>query len=152
MAGCHSFCLFFIFYSIYTFIQSHSYNTFAEASLHFLIACKLSGKNLPVVPSRESNSGLPSSKPTRWTPWFQEIIKRALVFSHWQTSHGYLSSVPFHVVMKLAVSCKRSVTKWTAVRFLSCVQSQMGLKGIILCKRFVTNWTVSLQCAFSHDP
>ncbi len=47
-------------------IQSHSYNTFAEASLHLLIACKLSGTDLPVVPSRESNSGLPSSKTTRY--------------------------------------------------------------------------------------
>jgi hypothetical protein len=33
-------------------------------SLHLLMACKLSGKNLPVVPSRESNSGLPYRKPT----------------------------------------------------------------------------------------
>jgi hypothetical protein len=39
---------------------------FAEASLHFLIAYKLGGKNLPVVPSRESNWGLLSSKPTRY--------------------------------------------------------------------------------------
>jgi hypothetical protein len=28
VTGCHSFCLFFIFYNIHTFIQSHSYNTF----------------------------------------------------------------------------------------------------------------------------
>ncbi len=54
VAVCHSFCLFFIFYNIHTIIQSHSYNTFAEASLHLLIACKLSGTDLPVVPSRES--------------------------------------------------------------------------------------------------
>ncbi len=32
VAGCHSFCLFLIFYNIHTIIQSHSYNTFAEAS------------------------------------------------------------------------------------------------------------------------
>jgi hypothetical protein len=55
VAVCHSFCLFFIFYNLHTIIQSHSYNTFAEASLHLLIACKLSGTDLPVVPSRESN-------------------------------------------------------------------------------------------------
>ncbi len=66
VAVCHSFCLFFIFSNIHTIIQSHSHNTFAEASLHLLIACKLSGTDLPVVPSRESNSGLPSSKPTRY--------------------------------------------------------------------------------------
>jgi hypothetical protein len=66
VAVCHSFCLFFIFLYIHTIIQSHSYNTFAEVSLHLLIACKLSGTDLPVVPSRESNSGLPSSKPTRY--------------------------------------------------------------------------------------
>jgi hypothetical protein len=58
----------FIFHSFY---NRHSYNhnhpsPFAEASLHFLIACMLSGKDLPVVPSRESNSGLPYSKPTRY--------------------------------------------------------------------------------------
>ncbi len=38
---------------------------FAEASLHFLIAAKLSRKNLPGVQSRESNesnSGLPYSQ------------------------------------------------------------------------------------------
>ncbi len=28
VAGCHSFCLFFIFYNIHTIIQSHSYKTF----------------------------------------------------------------------------------------------------------------------------
>ncbi len=38
---------------------------FAEVSLHFIIACKLSGENLPVIPNRESNSGLPYSKLTR---------------------------------------------------------------------------------------
>ncbi len=59
---------YFITY-IYSFIRSHSYihtSPFAGASLHFFIACKLSGKNHPVVPSRESNSGLPYSKPTRY--------------------------------------------------------------------------------------
>jgi hypothetical protein len=60
------FTVFIIFYDVHTIIQSHSYNTFAEASLHLLIASKLSGTDLPVVPSRESNSGLPSSKPTRY--------------------------------------------------------------------------------------
>jgi hypothetical protein len=53
VAVCHSFCLFFIFYSIHTIIQSHSYNTLAEASLHLFIASKLSGTDLPVVPSRD---------------------------------------------------------------------------------------------------
>jgi hypothetical protein len=33
MTGCHSFCLFFIFYKIHTFIQSHSYNTFIHRHL-----------------------------------------------------------------------------------------------------------------------
>ncbi len=46
------FVLFFKFYNIHTFIQSHSFNTiypspFAEASLHFLIACMLSGETPP---------------------------------------------------------------------------------------------------------
>ncbi len=46
VAVCHSFCLFFIFSNIHAIIQSHSYNTFAEASL-LLIACKLSGTDRP---------------------------------------------------------------------------------------------------------
>jgi hypothetical protein len=52
---------------IHSFIQSQYIHPspFAEASLHILIACVLSGENFPVVPSRESNSGLPYSKPTR---------------------------------------------------------------------------------------
>ncbi len=82
----------FVYFSYFlTYIQSHSYNTLAEGSLHLLITCKLSGTDLPVVPNRESNSGLPSSKPTRyqlchvlsstagkhtrqqqWTPWRRE--------------------------------------------------------------------------------
>jgi hypothetical protein len=68
LVACHSFCLYFILYNIHTYIHSNSYNTspFAEASLHFLIACMLSGKHLPGVPSRESNSGLPYSKPTSY--------------------------------------------------------------------------------------
>ncbi len=73
MAWCHSFCLFFIFYSIYTFIRSHSCNTCTFIRRHLLgprsissSLCKLSGKTLPVVPSRESNPGLPYSKPTRY--------------------------------------------------------------------------------------
>jgi hypothetical protein len=59
--------VYFWFYNIHTFIQSQYIHpsSFAEASLHILIACVLSGENFPVVPSRESNSGLPYSKPTR---------------------------------------------------------------------------------------
>ncbi len=49
-----------------TFIQYIHPSPFVEAPLHFFIASMLSGKHLPVVPSRESNSGLPYSKPTRY--------------------------------------------------------------------------------------
>jgi hypothetical protein len=51
---------------IHTMIPYIHPSPFAEASLHFLIALVLSGENLPVVPSRELNSGLPYSKPTRY--------------------------------------------------------------------------------------
>ncbi len=46
---CHSFCLFFIFYNIHTYIHTITFiqyiypSPFAEASLHFFIACLLSG-------------------------------------------------------------------------------------------------------------
>jgi hypothetical protein len=70
----------FFFYNIHPFIQSQYIHPspFVEASLHILIACVLSGGNFPVGPSRESNSGLPYSKPTRCQ------------LSHWQ---GYPSAL-----------------------------------------------------------
>ncbi len=43
----------------------HSY-PFAEASLLFFIACSFRGKNLPGVPSRDLNSGLPYSRPAHY--------------------------------------------------------------------------------------
>ncbi len=50
-----------------TFIQYIHPSPFAEVPLHLLIAGHLSGKNLLGVPSRESNSGLPYSKPTHFS-------------------------------------------------------------------------------------
>ncbi len=50
-----------------TFMQYIHPSSFAEVSLHLHIACHLSGKKLPGVPSRESNSGLPYSKPKQFT-------------------------------------------------------------------------------------
>jgi hypothetical protein len=50
VAACHSFCLFFIFYNIHIFVHSITFiqyiypSPFAEASLHFLIACLLIAK------------------------------------------------------------------------------------------------------------
>jgi hypothetical protein len=62
--------LIFVYFSYFmTYIHSFNHihpSSFAEVSLHIFIAGKLSGKNLPVVPSRESISGLPYSKPTRY--------------------------------------------------------------------------------------
>ncbi len=49
VAWCHSFCLFFIFYNIHTYIHTITFiqyiypSPFAEASLHSFIACLLSG-------------------------------------------------------------------------------------------------------------
>jgi hypothetical protein len=59
--------LFILIVYIHSFIQSQYIHPspFAEASLHILIAGVLSGENFPVGSSRESNSGLPYSKPTR---------------------------------------------------------------------------------------
>jgi hypothetical protein len=100
VAVCHSFCLFFIFSNIHTIIQSHSYNTFAEASLHLLIACKLSGTDLPVVPSRESNSGLPSSKPTRYQQCHAAPLNSATPHHiNSVTPHHSNSATPHHATM-----------------------------------------------------
>ncbi len=70
VAWLRSFCL-FCYFLVHTFIQSHSYNTFIRRhpprflsiSPHRLPA---QWENLPGVPSRESNSGLPYSKPTHY--------------------------------------------------------------------------------------
>ena len=86
VAGCHSFCLFFIFLYIHRFIQSQFIHPspFAEASLHFFIACMLSGEDLPVVPSREPNSGLPYSKPTRYIilNCFWQVVVKLTIIQH----------------------------------------------------------------------
>ncbi len=95
----------FIFHIFITYIHTITFihyiypSPFAEASLHFFIASMLSGRHLPVVPSRESNSGLPYSKPTRYqlshaapcwaTPHLTE--PRRTLLSHaapfWATPH-----------------------------------------------------------------
>ncbi len=81
--------IFHILYNIHTFIQSfiqYIYpSPFAGASLHLLIAWKLSGKTLPVVPSRESNSGLSYSKPTRYqlshaAPYIEHLNHESSLF------------------------------------------------------------------------
>jgi hypothetical protein len=68
VAGCHSFCLFFIFfYNIHTFIHSITFiqniypSPFAGASLHLLIAWKLSGKTCPVTIFASKQAGFPST-------------------------------------------------------------------------------------------
>ncbi len=48
---------------IHTFLHPW---TFAEAPLHSLIADQLSGRHLPGVPSRDSNSGPPYSEPASY--------------------------------------------------------------------------------------
>ncbi len=60
--------IFFFKVWLVTYIQSsnHIHTYIRRVLSHLLIAWQLSGTDLPVVPSRESNSGLPSSKPTRY--------------------------------------------------------------------------------------
>ncbi len=100
MAWCHSFCLFSYFIA---FIHSidHTHTIHLSVSICRLSSlCKLSGKTLPVVPSRESNPGLPYSKPTRYqlshaAPWRWQI-NYSILWSypkfHWdQTLFGLLS-------------------------------------------------------------
>ncbi len=64
------FLFIFILYITYihsiTFIQYIYPSSLAEVPFHFLIAGQLSGKNLPGVPSRKSNSCLPNSVPTHY--------------------------------------------------------------------------------------
>ncbi len=72
VAGCHSFCLYFIFYNLHTFIESHSCNTFIHRHLLRPLSISLSfvrsvgNTSLWCRPSRESKLRLPNSKPTRY--------------------------------------------------------------------------------------
>ncbi len=99
--------IFHIFFYIHTYIHSITFiqyiypSPFAGASLHLLIAWKLSGKTLPVVPSRESNSGLPYSKPTRYKPWKKKLglILRVLT-SIGTIAGGNLTSFPLAICIK----------------------------------------------------
>ncbi len=96
--------LFFVYFSyfitdIHTFIQSHSSVAIRWGLSPFLHRLFAQWGNLPVVPSRESNSGLPYSKPTRYqlshaapyraTPHHKE--PRRTMLSHaapyWATPH-----------------------------------------------------------------
>ncbi len=56
MALFHSLCLFCFSVTIHTFIQSFTHNIRWGPS-PYLHSCRLSGLNLPGVPSRDSNSG-----------------------------------------------------------------------------------------------
>ncbi len=53
----------FIFLLQYIHSYNHSLNNIRWGPSPFLHSCWLSGRNLPGVPSRDSNSGLPYSKP-----------------------------------------------------------------------------------------
>ncbi len=92
-------CL-FIFHIFITFIHSITFikyidpSPFAGVSLHLFIARKLSGKYLPVVPRRESNSCLPYSKPTCYqlsyaAPWTEprRTITELRRTMNWATPH-----------------------------------------------------------------
>ncbi len=85
--------IFFIFFITYIHSYNHIYpSPFAGASLHLPIACQLSGRNLPVVPSRESNSGLPHSMPTRYpTNWATPHHNWATPHHDWATPHHFFS-------------------------------------------------------------
>ncbi len=54
-----------IFIILLQYIQSFTHNIRWGPSL-YLHSCRLSGQNLPGVPSRDSNSGLPYSKPAHY--------------------------------------------------------------------------------------
>ncbi len=57
--------LFCIFITLLQYMQSFTHNIRWGSSL-YLHSCRLSGRNLPGVPSRDSNSGLPYSKPAHY--------------------------------------------------------------------------------------
>ncbi len=72
--------IYFVFFQ-YMHSESHSYNDTMISYIHHsprplsissLHLCSV-GKNLPVVPSRESNSGLPYSKQASGLPYSHEI-------------------------------------------------------------------------------
>ncbi len=93
VAWCHSFCLFFIFYHIHTYIHSYNHihpSPFAEASLHFFIACLLSGgTSLWCRAENRTRACLTASqRATNWaTPHHSEpYLPCNLPSQYWQSS------------------------------------------------------------------
>ncbi len=75
-------CLFF-FFTIHTFIHSFIHNIRSGPS-PYLHSCRLSGRNLHEVPNRDSNSGLPYSKPAHY-----HLSCAALFFNRKRPLNGY---------------------------------------------------------------
>ncbi len=86
------FLLICIFYNTYiysiTFIQYIHPSPFAKVPFHLLIAGQLSGKNLLGAPSRESNPGLPYSKPTHYQLSYP-TPSLSCAHPYWATLHPY---------------------------------------------------------------
>ncbi len=92
MAWCHCFCLFWYFL-VHTIIPSHSYSTFIRRNssrflpLYLLIAGQLSGKNLPVVPSRIRTRGLPYALRYHTVPSKLRRTLLSYLAPFWATPH-----------------------------------------------------------------
>ncbi len=110
VAVCHSFC---IYLSLDTFTQ-HSFINIGWGPSPCLHSCRLSGWILHGVPSRDSNSGLPYSKPARY-----QLSHTAL---YWATLHPELShTAPYWATLL-------TVTLW---RYFNCC-TQQGF-NFLLC-------------------
>ncbi len=106
---CHSFCLFFIFYNIHTYIHTITFiHSFAEASLHFFIAILLSGgASLWCRDENRTRACLPASR---------RATNNCATPHHFQLCHAAQSQKLFSL-SKCLVPC--TYFKWTNfTRFL----------------------------------
>ncbi len=111
--------IFHIFHNIHTYIHSITFiqyiypSPFAGASLHLLIAWKLSGKTLPVVPSRESNLGLPYSKSTLYQLSHAAPLKGSVQPDKNRMKGYYRIDIKYVLTMNVpVVYMARDITFW----------------------------------------
>ncbi len=100
-----------IFIILLQYIQSFTHNIRWGPS-PYLNSCRLSGRNLPGVPSRDSNSGLPYSKPAHY--------QLSCAATYWAALHWLLRFVTFTFFDVFVLCTIRFVTQYVLWRCTLC--------------------------------
>ncbi len=131
VAWCHSFCLFSYFHSTYihsiTSIQYIYSSPLAKVPLHLLIACQLSGKNLPGVPSCKSNSACLTVKLLRQNQSIECCLAGCCRVTRW--SWVWEEGPAIRVLHQIPTLTRRARYRGATVRRPSCQPNQRSPVG-----------------------